>query len=146
MARHRDAFVSFDVPRDWHDQSIVVYAAPRADGDGGGATVVVTRDHLADGDDLEAYADRQLDVLARRLSGFVLRSAADTTVDGRPAITTAFTSDGPDGVVAQRLTVAALAGRGVVAVTMTAPAADAAQLAPLFDRMLASLRLEEGNE
>jgi hypothetical protein len=144
MARHRDAHLSFDVPRDWEDQSIVVYAAPRPDGEAGGATLVVTRDRLRDGEDLAAYADRQLDVLARRLDGFVLRSGGDTQLGGQPAVTVSFTSDGPDGAILQRLTVAGLPGRRVIAITMTTSAAEAAQLAPLFDRILSSLELGGG--
>lgn len=139
MARHRDALVSFDVPRDWIDRTVVAYAAP----DNGTANIVMTRDTLAEEENLESYADRQLSALANHLRGFVLEANETGEIAGRPATLVRFRSSGPDEPLVQRLVVVALPDRRVIAFTLTAPARDAPQLGPLFDRIVGSIAVEE---
>ena len=139
MARHRDALVSFDVPRDWIDRTVVAYAAP----DNGTANVVMTRDTLAEEESLESYAARQVQALADHLRGFVLEANDAGEVAGRPAVVVRFRSSGPDEPLVQRLVVVAIPDRKVVAFTLTASSRDAAQLGPLFDRIVGSIAVEE---
>ncbi len=139
MARHQDPRVSFDVPRDWEDRTVVAYAAPPRADQRATSNVVMTRDRLPDHEDLEAYVARQAEGLESRLKGFVLREMEETTLADRSAVTLYFSSNGPSGPLEQRLTIVALPDRAVASFTMTAPATEAAQAGPLFDRMLSSI-------
>jgi len=141
MARHQDSLVSFDVPRDWEDRTVVAYAAPARDDQRATANIVVTRDRLPEDEDLEAYVARQAAGLELRLKGFVLDEMGECKVAGRPATRLTFTSNGQGGKLDQRLYVVALADRAVASFTMTAPMTEASQCGPLFDRMLASISL-----
>jgi hypothetical protein len=138
MPRHRDALVNFEVPRDWIDRSVVAYSAPTPTG----VNLVMTRDRLEDDEDLPQYAARQLDDIAERMRGFTIEEVVEHEIAGRRAFTTRFRSAGTDGPLVQRLTLIALPDRRVVAFTTTAPARDAEQLAPLFERIISSVQLE----
>ncbi len=140
MPRHDDPLVSFDVPRDWDNKTIIAYAAPVGPGGGATANLVMTRDRLRPDEDLLAYADRHVDELAKRLSGFSLIDSHDAEVAGRPAIHVSFQSDADDGALRQRLTMVLLPDRLVAAFTFTAPERDVDQLEPLFERILSSVR------
>ncbi len=142
MARHQDPLVSFDVPRDWEDRTVVAYAAPARDDQRATANLVMTRDRLPEDEDLEAYVARQTAGLELRLKGFVLDDKTETHISERPAIKLSFTSNGPGGPLDQRLIIVALADRAVASFTLTAPMSEAAQCGPLFDRMVASIRFE----
>jgi hypothetical protein len=141
MPRHVDPLLSFDVPRDWQDRTVVAYAAPGADG-ATAANLVMTRDELDEDEDFEGYADRQLAALAQRLKGFALEKRAKLEIGGRPAIGLSFVSRGANGMLVQRLTIVALPDRKIAAFTTTVPERDAEQLDPLFDHILASVRLD----
>ena len=86
MARYESHDLSFDVPRDWVDRSVVAYAAPLPPGHAIAPNVVMTRDQLGPGETLRAYADRQLVELARRLDGFNLASRDERTFGASPAV------------------------------------------------------------
>jgi hypothetical protein len=141
MPKHEDALVSFEVPRDWRDRTVVAYAAPPKAGQLTSANLVMTRDEIPDDESFEQYVERQLLALEERMKGFVLEARDEDEVAGRPAVVLTFGSSGVDGPLAQRLTILPLPGRRVVSITVTAPVKDAAQLAPLFDRIISSLTL-----
>ena len=140
MARHQDPRVSFDVPRDWEDRSVVAYAAPDGPRGASGANLVLTRDKLREDEELAAYAGRHTLALAQRLDGFVLEAHNTVELDGRPAVSVSFASNGAGGELEQRMVIVQLAERQLMTVTVTAPGEDAAQLAPLFERILSSVR------
>ena len=142
MPRHQTGNVSFEVPRHWEDKTIVAFSAPSRPGQSTAASFVMTRDTLADSDTLASYADRQLTELAQRLDAFELVDKRETTVSGAKAIAMRFTSKALPGPLLQRLIVVEDRRRAVVCFTATAPKADAAQLEPLFDRMVAGIRFE----
>ena len=139
MPRHTDPLISFDVPRDWENRSIIAFAAPETDDGRGAANVVVTRDRLRDDQELIDYAERHLDELEASMEGFFLLNSIQEEVGGKTAFTMSFESDGPNGSLIQRLTMVQLDGRVVVSFTLTAPAREVEQLSPLFDRMVASI-------
>jgi hypothetical protein len=143
MPRHDDPMVSFDVPRDWDNRTIIAYAAPAGEDDKSSANLVMTRDRLRDDEDLVAYAERHLDTLAARMKGFTVLGSKDEQVGGRPALTVSFSSKGQDEPLVQRLTMVALADRRVASFTLTAPESQLDQLAPLFGRILASVSFAE---
>ena len=104
MPRHRDPLVSFDVPRDWDNRTIIVFRAP-VEGDERAPNLVMTRDRIPEtDDDLYAYAERQVADLAKQLRGFSILGSKEEQVDGHPAITVSFTSESKDGHLVQRLT------------------------------------------
>ena len=56
MPRHHDALVSFDVPRDWDDRTIIAYRAP-VEGEGRAPNLVMTRDRLGEDEDFVEVQD-----------------------------------------------------------------------------------------
>ncbi len=143
MPRHQQGNVSLEVPRHWEDKTIVAFAAPSRPGQATSASFVMTRDTLADADTLSSYSDRQLAELSQRVDGFELVDKRDTSIGGARAVAMRFTSKALAGPLLQRLVVVEDKRRAVVCFTATAPKADAAQLEPLFERMLAGIRFGE---
>ncbi|MBI4954317.1 MAG: DcrB-related protein [Myxococcales bacterium] len=139
MPRHDDGEVGFDVPRDWDNRTLVAYAAPQRPGQEQAANLVVSRERLPEGEGLEGYAARQVAELAERLEDFQLLAHGGRELGGQPALSLRFSSKGRDGRFEQTLVLAAV-GRRVFAFTMSAPERDVAQVGPLFERMLASVR------
>lgn len=142
MPRHHQGNVSFEVPRHWEDKTIVAFSAPSRPGQSTAASFVMTRDTLGAADALASYADRQLAELSKRVDGFELIERRDLQVSGAPAVSLRFTSKALAGPLVQRLVVIEDRRRAVVCITATAPRADAAQMEPLFDRMIAGVRLD----
>jgi hypothetical protein len=141
MPRHTDPLCSFDVPRDWENKTIIAFSAPPAPGASDSiANLVVTRDRLRDDEDLVAYAERHLDDLERCMDGFALVGHKEEELDKRRALTISFTSRGSDGPLTQRMTLVEVGDRVVASITCTLPERDLEQLAPLFERILSSLR------
>lgn len=143
MPRHQQGNVSFEVPRHWEDKTIVAFSAPSRPGQSTSASFVMTRDTLGETDTLASYADRQLAELSQRVDGFELVDKRETTVSGARAVAMRFTSKALAGPLLQRLVIVEDKRRAVVCFTATAPKADAAQLEPLFERMLAGIRFVE---
>ncbi len=141
MPRQKQGNVSFEVPRHWDDRTIVAFSAPSRPGQSTAASFVMTRDSLRDTDTLATYADRQLAELSQRVDGFELTDKKDTQVAGSRAIVLRFTSKAQAGPLAQRLVIVEDARRKLVCFTLTAPRGDSPQLDPLFDRMVAGIRL-----
>jgi hypothetical protein len=139
--RFEQGGIAFEVPRHWEDRSIVAFAAPKAPGQEQSSNLVMTRDQLLDGESLGDYADRQLGELAHRVDDFVLTDRFDKEIDGHQAVELRFASRGKNGPVMQRMVIAATPKREILCFTATAPSADIAQMGPLFDRILASIRL-----
>ena len=139
MPRHLDSLVSFDVPRDWQDKTIIAYTAPPAEGQKTAANLVMTRDRLGDDEDLYAYAERHVDELAKQLRGFAMLGSRDEEVGGHPALSVSFNSEALDGALTQKLTMVLLTDRVVASFTLTSPERDLSQLAPLFERIMSTV-------
>lgn len=142
MPRYQGPELSFDVPRDWEDRTMVAYAAPLRPGQASAANLVMTRERLPAGETLASYVERHIEQLEQRLDRFALLSKQDHPVDGRPAVRIRFSSSGPNGRFEQHLTVIELPNRIVASLTMTTPQDDAGQMAPLFEHMLSTLQVE----
>lgn len=143
MPRFENQDLSFDYPRDWEDRSVVAFAAPSSAGKPTATNIVVTRDKLGDEEDVKRYADRQLVEMARRLDGFQLIARNEMSVDGEPAVDVKFGWRGSAGPLVQRLTMVAK-DRRVLNVTCTAAKKDAPEFGPIFDRVVASIKLSRG--
>jgi hypothetical protein len=142
MPRHQQGNVSFEVPRHWDDKTIVAFSAPPQKGQPTAASFVMNRDQLTGSDTLASYADRQLAELSKRVDGFELLEKREAQVGGARAVSLRFTSKALAGPLVQRLVIVEDRRRGVVCFTATSPAADAAQMEPLFDRMIAGVRFD----
>lgn len=142
MPRHQQGNVTFEVPRHWDDKTIVAFSAPSRPGQSTAASFVMTRDTLQDADTLATYADRQLAELSKRVDGFELIEKRELQVAGARAVSLRFTSKALAGPLSQRLVIVEDRRRAVVCFTATAPRADAAQMDPLFDRMITGVRFE----
>jgi hypothetical protein len=89
---------------------------------------------------LAAYADRQLGTLRKRLDGFELRAHEPRALAAGAAVTLRLGSGEGEGAFEQWVTMVELPGRQVVSLTLTAPMDDLPQLAPLFERILATVK------
>src|SRR6478672_4215595 len=103
MPRYEHADVSFDVPRDWEDRTVVAFAVPAQPGQPSASNVVVTRDTLRAGEAIAGYADRQLAELAKRLDAFQLLYRKEVAVGGLPGAELRFLWRGRAGELDQRL-------------------------------------------
>ncbi len=144
MPRYENADVSFDVPRDWEDRSVVVFAVPARPGQAMAANLVMTRDTLAANEDIFRYGDRQLVEIVKRLDGFQLLGRQEITLGGQPALELRFAWRGQSGPLEQRLVFVAGRKPAVLTFTATMPKGESARLSPVFDRILASVKLGQG--
>lgn len=125
---------------------MVAYAAPEPEHGKASANLVLTRDKLSEDEELAGYAGRQTLALAERLDGFLLHAHRAMQLDGRPAVSVSFASQGGSGGLEQRMLMVQLPERKLMNITLTAPAEDAAQLAPLFERILSTVRFSAAGQ
>src|SRR5688500_15798289 len=145
-ARYESREVSFDVPRDWDDKTIVAYSAPLQAGQQVTSNVVLTRDNLAGNDTLAIYSDKQIVELAKRLPGFELESRSDVTVSDLPGVELRFSWRGTLGIVVQQRIVMVAQKKKVFNLTATAPKGEMSKLEAIYDRIFSSLKLEGAKE
>ena len=143
MARYEHSDVSFDVPRDWKDRSVVAFTEPSKAGQTTAANVVLTRDPLPKAETLRSYADRQLVELAKRMDGFDLRKREEKELAGREAVELRFGWKGGSGPIEQRLTMVQGTGGQVLTFTTTVKRSEAAKFDAVFDRILASVKFPD---
>lgn len=141
MPRYQDEAMFFDVPRDWQDRTIVAYAAPPLPGRERTSNLVMTREELREDETLASYVDRQVEQLAQRMEGFELIERESRQVADRPAVCVRIRSGNESDKFEQHLAMVEMPRRVVASFTMTVPDDDAAQMAPLFDRILSTVRL-----
>ncbi len=128
---------TLELPPDWHRSSVV--SAPTPPGHYA-PNLVISRDRLRPDETPATYCARQLVDLARHLRQFKLHGRRELTIGGRVAHEIACGWAGQQGPIEQRITIVAHEG-GVVTCTATMPRPRAAELAPLFERIVASLEL-----
>lgn len=143
MPRYEHADISFDYPRDWEDRSVVAFAAP-VEPDKTATNVVLTRDKLAEGENVKGYADRQIVEMSKKLDAFALIERRDFDKDGIGSVDLRFAWRGSVGALVQRLVMIPLKDGRLVNLTCTTSRADAQEFAPIFDRILASVRVTDG--
>lgn len=143
MSRYENPDISFDYPRDWEDRSVIAFAAP-AEPDKTATNVVVTRDKLAEGEEVKQYADRQIVQMSKSLDAFALIERRDFQKDGIGVVELRFAWRGSAGALVQRLVMIPLKDGRLINLTCTTSRADAQEFAPTFDRILASVRVTDG--
>jgi hypothetical protein len=138
MPRYEHPDISFEYPRDWEDRSVVAFAAP-VEPDKTATNVVLTRDKLAEEETIRGYADRQIVEMSKRLDAFTLIERND--VDGGGIVDLRFAWRGSAGALVQRLVMIPLKEGRIVNLTCTTSREEAQEFAPIFDRILASVRV-----
>lgn len=145
-ARYESKDVSFDVPRDWDEKTIVAFSAPLQPNSQVTSNVVLTRDALGTSDTLAIYSDKQLVELAKRLPGFDLSSRKDLTVSGQPAVELRFSWSGAHGVIVEQRVMMIAQKKRLFNLTATAPRGEMAKLEPIYDRIFNSLKLGDAHK
>ena len=143
-ARYETREVSFDVPRDWDDKTIVAFAAPIEAGKEVTSNVVLTRDNLGTSDSIANYSDKQIVEMAKRLPGFELEHRKDVQVGDVPAVEMRYSWKGAHGLTVEQRVVMVAVRKKVFNLTSTAPRGDMKKLGPIFDRIFSSLKLDPG--
>ena len=142
MTRQAHCDLSFDVPDEWENKSIVAFAAPRQPGKVIQPNIVVTRDTLPAGQTLQTYATKQLATASKGLPRFALADTRGTTVGGMPAIAYSFTWEGDSGPLAQRQLMIACK-EFVYSVTVSVHRGEQAAFNPIFDKILSTIEFGE---
>lgn len=145
MARHVGALLTFEYPRDWIERTEVRYEAPRRQGQVAGSSpgrAVLATDALRDGESLLSFVEKHL-LRHSTGAGFTLHELRETHVEERPAVAVAFALVS-DGLPLEHRALFVRVGSEQIAIfTLSCPRSEFAQNEPLFERMLASVKLGE---
>jgi hypothetical protein len=141
MARYQAADVSFDVPTDWQDKTVVAFAAPSKPGVLA-PNVVLTRDTMKPDETLDAYGDRMIVDLVKNLAGFRLLAKEPRDVGVVRGIEIRFSWTGSSGKpITQHMVIAKTGARSILGLNMTCAESEAKKLEPIVSRIFASLEV-----
>jgi hypothetical protein len=129
----------FSFPDDWHECTIVAVSAPANSAWKVTPNFVVTRDLGLPGESLEAYTDRQIIELAKRLEEFKLFDRKPLTVGGQTGVELRVTWRGGDQIVAQQQAIVMWPNQQIVSFVSTAASADFRKLSGVFAGILATV-------
>jgi hypothetical protein len=136
---HANEFVTV-LPEGLKDKTVNIFSL--TDEGPSELSVVIARDKPQKGEDLDAYAQRQLAMLQQRLSMFRVLRREPATLGGEPAVSVDYTWQSPEGKMFQRQVMVFVKATGG-ALLLTATSRD--QLAPkweaAFANMLTNFRL-----
>lgn len=104
MNRHRVNGLSFDVPDEWDDRTIVAFTPKATARTKPAPSFVLTQDPMRIEDSLRSHVDRQLLELHGRMPGFALLHTKETTCGGSPAIALRYTWTSDAGALEQTVT------------------------------------------
>jgi hypothetical protein len=130
----------FELPGSWRDESITVLGHPAPDGSSFG--IVVTRFQLADGQSLEAFADKHLAQHAQTLRGFELLGRRAGVVGNLPAVEAKIRWVDAKHAMFHQLAFVAYYGR-VVLFTASSYAKNAEDCEKLLGRVLSTAKFRE---
>jgi hypothetical protein len=107
--------------------------------------VVIARDILRKGEDLDAYAARQLQAIGQQLPVYRLLKREDITLDGQPAMSMDCTWQGPEGKMFQRQVLLLVKSSGVVLAISATTRGDRfeAKWESMFSEFLTNFRLRQ---
>lgn len=131
----------FSYPDDWNERTIVAVSAPANDAWKVTPNFVVTRDLGLPGESLEAYTDRQLIELAKRLEEFTLFDRKPVTLGGQSGVELRVTWKGGDQIVAQKQVIIMGPNQQVTSFVSTASREDFRKLSGVFAGILATVAL-----
>ena len=128
-----------DLPDDWEDKSVNVFATPGSSAHP--VSFVVNRDRMKQGQDLADYAEQRLDELESMLKQFSLLEKRQVEIAGTTALEAEFKWRSDTGLMHQRQ-IFIPRGEPVMVVTITAPRELREHEREQIDAILASLRLD----
>lgn len=107
--------------------------------------IVIARDKLGKGEELDAYVARQLQAVAQRLPVYRLLKREDIKVDGQPAMSMDCTWQGPEGKMFQRQVILVAKPAGVVLAISATTRGDRfeAKWEAMFNEFLTNFRLRQ---
>ena len=138
MTIYQRETVLFEPPDAWVDRTIVIFAASPA-------RIEMTREPLAEGEALEAYAERKRDEIVQEIGGVHQTRSAEILVGGRRALRWLLAWRKRRIVMEQHLVMVAPPeddDRAITLFSATAPtdADNLEEMREAFDRMLAGVR------
>jgi hypothetical protein len=129
----------FSFPDEWHDRTIIAVSAPANSAWKVTPNFVVTRDLALPGESLEAYTDRQLIELAKRLEEFKLFDRKPINVNGHTGVELRVTWKGGDQIVAQQQVIIMWPDQRVISFVSTAANTDFRRVSGVFAGILATV-------
>ena len=139
MSRHVFDELTLEAP---DELLVTTILAARVDKNTYASNLVVTRDRLRVDESASTYVARQLVDLAKNLKRFRLHGREDVTLGGLPAHRISCGWLGAQGPVEQRITfVVREQEPRALTFTITVPKAQAEELLPGFEAILASLKI-----
>lgn len=139
MPRYRMNDATLDLPGDWEDKSVNVFATP--DSSPHPVSLVINRDRLAAGQDLADLAEQRLDQIESNLKQFTLLEKRQVEIAGTTALEAEFKWRSDMGLMHQRQ-IFLPRGDRVLVITITAPREIREQQRAQIDLMLTSLELD----
>ncbi|MGI4732264.1 MAG: DcrB-related protein [Janthinobacterium lividum] len=134
--------MSAEPPAGWFDKTMIVYSAPPDPAHAIAPTIVVGRDALGADETFREYCNRQVDTFRASLPGYVREGEQPGQVHGFDAFQIRFTWRSAGGALRQQVFFVAAGGGMIVTYTGTAAAEDFAAFEVLFERSLATLRID----
>ena len=131
---------TFEAADEWGDQSLNIFTATEDLAEGG--NLVISRDLISKGEDLEAYVSRQWKEMEKALPQMRLLRREPTTLGGAPATNVEINWLGENGTLRQRLICAVHNGRALV-LTLTVPERLYEKRAGMLDPVLASFSFRQ---
>lgn len=139
MPRYRMNDATLDLPGDWEDKSVNVFAA--LDSSPHPVSLVINRDRMKPGQDLADLAEQRLDEIESNLKQFTLLEKRQLEIAGTTALEAEFKWRSDIGLMHQRQ-IFLPRGDRVLVITITAPRELREQQRAQIDLMLSSLELE----
>jgi hypothetical protein len=139
MPIHRMNDATLELPGDWEDKSVNVFATP--DESVHPVSLVLNRDRLKAGQDLSDLAEQRLDELESNLKQFTLIEKRQIELAGTTALEAEFKWRSDVGLMHQRQ-IFLPRGERVLVITITAPREMREQQKAQVDLILSSLTLE----
>lgn len=85
------------VPADWQDRSMITWVAPHDGKRQVAPNILCSKDQLKQGEDLDAFVNRQLKELMTKVKNFDLEKRENADFGGKPAVVLEFSMN-PQGV------------------------------------------------
>lgn len=139
---HANEFIAV-LPEAFKDKTVNIFSL--TDEGPSDLGVVVARDNLGKGEDLDAYVARQMQAVAQRLPVYRLLKREDIKIDGQPAMQMDCTWQGPEGKMFQRQVILRAKPAGVMLVISATTRGDRfeARWEAMFNEFLANFRLRQ---
>jgi hypothetical protein len=140
--RYEDKDIALDVPDHWDDRSVIAFSAPPDEKKQLVPNVVITREKPNAGEDLDAYANRQLVQNAKTVNKFKLLSHSKIALGGAPAVEIYFEWQHEVlGLSLRQRHLIVQRGPRMVSIVLTATDEDYAGFEKGFEALLATVRV-----